>query len=73
VNAVALVRIALSIVADRAISILVLISASVMCGWTMWDPKWERVTAFSIFVIFGYLLVRAREASHAAKSESEKE
>jgi len=60
-DAVALVRLALGVITDRLITILVLISTSIMCGWTMWDPKWERVTALAIFVVFSYLLVKVKE------------
>ena len=60
-DAVKLVTIALSVISDRLITILALISASVMCGWTMWEPRWERVTTLAIFVVFSYLLVKAKE------------
>ena len=60
-DGIALVRLALGVITDRLITILVLISTSVMCGWTMWDPKWERVTALAIFVVFSYLLVKVKE------------
>jgi len=60
-DGIALVRLALGVITDRLITILVLISTSIMCGWTMWDPKWERVTALAIFVVFSYLLVKVKE------------
>ena len=60
-DAIALVRLALGIITDRLITILVLISTSIMCGWTMWNPTWERVTALAIFTVFSYLLVKVKE------------
>jgi len=60
-EAVALVRLALGIITDRLITILALIASSIMCGWTMWNPMWERVTALAIFVVFCYLVVKTKE------------
>ena len=60
-DAISLIRLALNIISDRLITILALIASSVMCGWTMWNPMWERVTTLAIFVIFCYLLVNTKE------------
>jgi len=60
-EAVALVRLALGVITDRLITILGLIASSIMCGWTMWNPMWERVTTLAIFVIFCYLVVKTKE------------
>ena len=71
-EAVALVRLALGIITDRLITILALISSSVMCGWTMWNPMWERVVTLAIFVIFCYLLVNVKDRiKHENKTASE--
>ena len=60
-EAIALVRLALNVITDRLITILALIASSVMCGWTMWNPMWERVTTLAIFVVFCYLIVNVKE------------
>ena len=60
-EAVALVRLALGIITDRLITILALLASSVMCGWTMWNPMWERVVTLAIFVVFSYLVVKTKE------------
>jgi len=60
-EAVALVRLALGVITDRLITILALIASSIMCGWTMWNPMWERVTTLAIFVVFCYLIVNVKE------------
>ena len=60
-EAVALVRLALGVITDRMITILALIASSVMCGWTMWNPMWERVVTLAIFVVFSYLIVNVKE------------
>ena len=60
-DAITLIRLALKIISDRLITILALIASSVMCGWTMWNPMWERVTTLAIFVVFCYLVVKTKE------------
>ena len=60
-DAIALVRLALGVITDRLITILVLVATSIMCGWTMWNPTWERVTTLAIFTVFSYLLVKVKE------------
>jgi len=60
-DAVALVRLALAVITDRSITILALLASSVMCGWTMWNPMWERVVTLAIFVVFSYLVVNTKE------------
>jgi len=60
-EAVALVRLALGVITDRLITILALLASSVMCGWTMWNPMWERVVTLAIFVVFSYLIVNVKE------------
>jgi len=60
-EAVALVRLALAVITDRSITILALVASSIMCGWTMWNPMWERVVTLAIFVVFSYLVVNTKE------------
>jgi len=60
-EAVTIIRLALKIISDRLITILALIASSVMCGWTMWNPMWERVVTLAIFVVFSYLIVNVKE------------
>lgn len=69
-DAVKLVTIALSVITDRLITILALISSSVMCGWVMWGIGWERVAALAIFTVFAYLVVKVKEAKNGSDSES---
>ena len=58
---VGILRLALGVITDRLITILALIASSVMCGWTMWNPMWERVVTLAIFVVFSYLIVNVKE------------
>jgi hypothetical protein len=60
-EAIALVRLALAVITDRSITILALVASSIMCGWTMWNPMWERVVTLAIFVVFSYLVVNTKE------------
>jgi predicted membrane protein len=60
-EAIVIIRLALKIISDRLITILALVASSIMCGWTMWNPMWERVTTLAIFVVFCYLIVNVKE------------
>ena len=68
-DGIQVVTIALRVISDRLITILALIASSVMCGWAMWGPMWERVSALAIFVLFSYLLVRVKERNSDARPE----
>jgi hypothetical protein len=61
-DAVALVRLALSVITERLIAILSLTMACGLSCWVMWGPEWERVATLGIFVLFSYLLVRNKES-----------
>jgi len=69
-DGIQVVTIALRVISDRLITVLALIAASIMCGWTMWDPAWQRVATLAIFVVFEYLLVRSKENSNEARNET---
>lgn len=60
-EAITVIRLALKIISDRLITVLALVASSVMCGWTMWNPMWERVTTLAIFVVFCYLIVNIKD------------
>jgi hypothetical protein len=60
-EAIVIIRLALKVISDRLITILALVASSIMCGWTMWNPMWERVTTLAIFVVFCYLIVNVKE------------
>jgi hypothetical protein len=60
-DGVTLVTIALRVISNRLITILALLTSFGLGCWTMWDPKWERVTTLAIFVLFSYLLVKVEE------------
>ena len=70
-DAVTLIRLALAVISDRLITILALLASSVMCGWTMWNPMWERVTTLAIFVVFSYLVVNTKEKNNERKEKTE--
>jgi hypothetical protein len=68
-EAIVVIRLALKIISDRLITILALLASSIMCGWTMWNPMWERVTTLAIFVVFSYLVVNIKEKNNHERSE----
>lgn len=60
-DAVAVIRIALSVITGRLIVILALSMSCALACWCMWGPTWERVVTLLIFVVFSYLVTRTRE------------
>jgi TRAP-type C4-dicarboxylate transport system permease small subunit len=60
-EAIQLIKLALSVVTDRLITILALLTSFGLGCWTMWDPTWERVGTLGIYVIFCYLTINAKE------------
>jgi hypothetical protein len=71
-EAITVIRLALKIISDRLITVLALVASSVMCGWTMWNPMWERVTTLAIFVVFCYLIVNIKDRNkHELKTDNE--
>ena len=64
------VRLGLEVISDRLITILALLSSGVLACWVMWGPVWERVSTLAIFVIFAYLVVRAKESRNEFHSQS---
>jgi hypothetical protein len=60
-DGIQVVTIALKVIADRLITILALLTSFALGCWTMWGPMWERVSTLAIFVLFSYLLVKAKE------------
>ena len=73
-DGIQVVTIALRVISDRLITILALIASSVMCGWTMWNPMWERVSTLAIFVVFCYLIVNTKERiKHEPQADNPRE
>jgi hypothetical protein len=70
-DSIALLRLALSVIADR---LLIILALSMTCGlacWSMWGPSIERVATLAIFSVLAYLLTRSRkESKHEHQSSS---
>lgn len=60
-DAVALIRLALSVLTDRLITIVGLSMACGLACWTMWGPEWPRVATLALFILFTYLVIRTKE------------
>jgi len=71
-DAFAIVRLALSVLTDRLISILALCMACGLSCWVMYIPTWDRVVTLGIFVLYSYLVIRTKESSHAPREEESK-
>lgn len=71
-DAVALIRIALSIITDRLLTIIGLGLSFSLCCWTMWDPNYERVGVVALFSIYSYILLikmEKRDVGHRNETE----
>lgn len=62
-DAIKVVRIALSVLASRMLVLCGLLMACFLAGWVMYQPSWERVVGLAIFTVFGYFVVPNREKS----------
>lgn len=69
-DATAIIRLALSVLTDRLISILSLCMACGLSCWVMYIPTWDRVVTLGIFVLFSFLVIRTKEKSHAPREEA---
>jgi len=60
-EAIQLIKLALTVVTDRLITVLALLTSCGLGCWTMWGPTWERVATLGIYVVFCYLTICAKE------------
>lgn len=68
-----LVRIALSVITDRLITIMSLMMSCGLACWVMWGPQWDRVATLGIFVLFSYLVIQSKERKDARSSQTGEE
>jgi len=60
-DAIRLIRIAISVVSERLITILALTMCCGLSCWVMWQPQWDRVVTLGIFTVFSYCVIRNME------------
>lgn len=60
-DAVKVVRIALSVLSERLLVLLALMLGCFLASWVMYEPSWERVSVLGIFTLFAYVLLYQRE------------
>lgn len=68
-DGLALVRLALSVLTERLISILALSMSCGLACWVMYIPTWDRVATLGIFVFFAYLIIRIKESSYEKRED----
>ena len=68
-DAIQIIKVALAVITDRLITVLALLTSFSLGCWTMAEPTWERVCTLAIYVVFGYLVVIAKEKSHGHDSK----
>lgn len=69
-DAVSVIRLALSVLTERVISILALGMACGLACWVMYTPTWDRVVTLGIFVLFAYLVIKNKEHHHVGRKEA---
>jgi len=57
-DAIQLVRLALSVISERLLVILALCLNFGLACWTMWGLGWERLVALAVFALFSFLLIK---------------
>ena len=68
-NGIDLVKVALSVVTDRLITILALVMCCGLTCYTLWAGDWVRVGTLAIFTLFSYLVVRRKDDSSQPTKE----
>ena len=70
-DAVKVIRLALSVLTDRLLIILAQGLAFGLAIWVMWYPDPLRLGTMTVFVIFAYLLLRIKESKHEVTQETQ--
>jgi hypothetical protein len=60
-DAIALLRLALSILTERLLVILSLVMVFVLACWTMYLPGYVRLEAMALFAVFSLILLKGRK------------
>jgi hypothetical protein len=60
-DAIAVVRLALTVINQRLLIILVLGLSFGLACWVMYSPSWERLVAMAFFCIYSYLCINTKE------------
>ena len=68
---VAVLRLALRVLSDRAIVVGGLAMACFLSAWVMYDPSWHRVAALGIFSLLTLLVVPSKEKKREVDKEAE--
>jgi hypothetical protein len=54
------VRVGLEALSLRLLSVLALVLNSIIVGWCLIDPRWERLVAVGVFAIFSYFVIHVK-------------
>lgn len=63
------VRLALEVLSERALSILAMFMSFILACWLMYEPSLERLGMGTVFAFFSYLMVNIRERKHNERPE----
>jgi hypothetical protein len=68
-DSIQLLRLALSVISDRLITILALSMSCGLASYTLWAGDWTRVATLAIFVLFAYLVVTNKERHNGKQQQ----
>ena len=68
-DSIQLLRLALSVISDRLITILGLLMSCGLACYTLWAGDWTRVATLAIFVLFAYLVITHKERNNAKQQQ----
>lgn len=54
------IRIGMDALSFRLLSLVALILNAGVVGWSLLDPRWERIATCAIFAIFSYFVIHVR-------------
>jgi hypothetical protein len=72
-DAVQMVRLALSVITDRLLTILALAGTFVLSLWIMREPELIRLGTEIIFAVFAYLLIKNKENKSGKLQQRDRE
>lgn len=70
-DAITLIRLAVTVVSERLMTILALGLSFGLACWVMRDPLIERIACLFIFTVYSYLLLIVKDAKHESKQKTE--
>jgi|APFre7841882654_1041346.scaffolds.fasta_scaffold72332_4 hypothetical protein len=73
VQLVRIVRVALSVLSDRLLTLIALAMTFILSGWVMNDPNWMREGMAAFFALFVFIpcILKERSKSHEGSGQQD--